>query len=173
LASKSALHSKGAVELKQPKGSNWSPVANVRVVFGCYECIEKCAADGGSSLDADYREFTAFDAKQMEGYARASLAFLESCLIVMKGRFHPYSYALARMFSSFESAWPIAYSTLRGALGVADRSGWDASSEDEHHSCPLEARWRAFPLAMSSRLGGNAQIAFLSDPRAWGWAAFT
>lgn len=75
-----------------------------KIVFGSYEFIEKCAADGASPIDTDYREFREFNATQMDGYARASLAFLESCLLVTKGRFYPHSYALARMLHSFESA---------------------------------------------------------------------
>lgn len=78
------------------------PATNI--VFGSYEFIEKCAADGASPIDTDYREFGEFNAKQMEGYSRASLAFLESCLLVTKGRSHPHSYALTRMLDSFGSS---------------------------------------------------------------------
>jgi hypothetical protein len=75
-----------------------------KIVFGCYEFVEKCAADGASPLETDYSEFREFNVKQMEGYCRASLAFVESCLAVTKGRSHPHSYALARMLDSFESS---------------------------------------------------------------------
>jgi hypothetical protein len=75
-----------------------------RIIFGSFEFVEQCAVDGASPLDTDYREFHAFNPTQMEGYTRASLAFLESCLVVTKGRAYPHSYALARMFGSLETA---------------------------------------------------------------------
>jgi hypothetical protein len=89
-----------------------------RTLFGSYEFVERCASDGGSPLDTDYRRFYDFDTKQMEGYARASLAFVESYLKATKGHPHPHSYALARMLDSFESS-------LRGVYqinGVEDYS---------------------------------------------------
>jgi hypothetical protein len=75
-----------------------------KIVFGSFEFIEKCATDGDSPIDTDYREFHDFSATQMEGYARASLTFVESCLQVTKGRWYPHSYALARTLSSFADA---------------------------------------------------------------------
>lgn len=75
-----------------------------KIVFGSYEFVERCASDGASPLDTDYRELYEFSAKRMQGYARASLAFLESYLEVTKGRWYPRSYALARMLHSFESS---------------------------------------------------------------------
>jgi hypothetical protein len=56
-----------------------------KIIFGSFEFVEQCAADGASPLDTDYREFHAFDPTQVEGYSRASLAFLESCLLVTRG----------------------------------------------------------------------------------------
>jgi hypothetical protein len=75
-----------------------------KIIFGSYEFIEKCAGDGESPIDTDYREFGEFNEKQMEGYSRASLAFLDGCLAVTRGRYYPHSYALARMLGSFESS---------------------------------------------------------------------
>jgi hypothetical protein len=75
-----------------------------KVIYGHYKFVEGCASSGASPLETDYREFGDFTAIQMEGYTRAALAFLESCLGVTKGRPYPHSYALARMFSSFESS---------------------------------------------------------------------
>jgi len=60
------------------------PATNI--VFGSYEFIEKCASDGESPLDTDSHEFYEFNAMQMEGFSRASLAFLESYLKATKGR---------------------------------------------------------------------------------------
>ncbi len=57
-----------------------------KIIFGSFEFVEQCAVDGASPLDTDYREFHEFNPTQMKGYCRASLAFLESCLLVTKGR---------------------------------------------------------------------------------------
>ncbi len=73
-----------------------------RIVFGNFEFIEKCASEGESPIDTNYRYD--FDPKQMDGYCRAALAFLDSCLTKTKGRWHPHSYALTRMFSSLEGS---------------------------------------------------------------------
>lgn len=74
-----------------------------KVIFGDYRFVERCASDGASPLETDYREFTHFSPLQMEGYRRAALALFESCLEITKGRPFPHSYTLARMFDSFES----------------------------------------------------------------------
>jgi hypothetical protein len=79
------------------------------IVFGNYEFVEACASADESPLDTDYREFDDFDAKQMAGFSRASLAFLESYLRVGKGLPHPHSYAFARLMSSFESSLSSVY----------------------------------------------------------------
>jgi hypothetical protein len=50
-----------------------------------------------------------FNELQMEGFARASLAFLDSYLQATKGRSAPHSYALTRMLSSFESSLSSTY----------------------------------------------------------------
>jgi hypothetical protein len=73
-----------------------------RIIFGSYAFIEKCASEGASPIETDYREFNTFTAQQLEGYGRAALAFLEGCLAVTRGRPYPHSYALARMFNSLE-----------------------------------------------------------------------
>jgi hypothetical protein len=83
------------------------PVTNI--IFGNYRFVEKCASEGESPIDTDYREFGSFDEKQMEGYTRAGLAFLESYLVATKGRAHAHSYALVRMLSSLESALSAVY----------------------------------------------------------------
>jgi hypothetical protein len=71
-------------------------------VFGSYDFIKKCDADGGSPLDTNHREVCEFNATQMEGFARASLAFLESYLKATEGRAH--SYVLFSMLNSFEGS---------------------------------------------------------------------
>jgi hypothetical protein len=109
------------------------------IVFGCYEFIEKCAEDGESPLDTDYREFHEFNRIQTEGYARASLAFLESYLLVTKGRPHPHSYALTRMLNSLESALTGVYQIDR----VIDFSGMAAY---EHLRVVVAFINRAVPL---------------------------
>jgi hypothetical protein len=75
-----------------------------KVIFGSYEFVERCASDGASPIDTDYREFGGFSAQQMEGYSRASLAFFESYLFAHKDRLQVHSYAMARMLDSFESS---------------------------------------------------------------------
>jgi hypothetical protein len=71
-----------------------------KIVFGSYEFIERCASQGASPIDTDYREFNAFNPVQLEGYTRAALAFLESNLQITKGRSRTHSYALARMLDA-------------------------------------------------------------------------
>ena len=80
-----------------------------KIIFGSYEFVEKCAADGDSPLDTDYRDLDEFNETQMGGYSRASLAFLESYLKATKGQPSPHSYALARMLHSFESSLSEVY----------------------------------------------------------------
>jgi len=75
-----------------------------KIIFGSYQFIERCASDGESPIDTDYREFYRFNKTQMDGYTRAALAFFESYLIHGKGRAFPHSYALARMFESLKGA---------------------------------------------------------------------
>ncbi|MBM6593030.1 hypothetical protein [Microvirga pudoricolor] len=78
------------------------PVSNT--IFGNYEFVEKCAADGASPLDMDFVSISGFTARQMEAYSRAALAFLESNLKATRGLSHPHSYALARLLSSMDHA---------------------------------------------------------------------
>ena len=78
------------------------PVTNT--IFGSYRFIERCATDGASPLDTDYRDFSEFNATQQEGFARAALAFLQSYMKETGGRSEPHSYALARMLHSMENA---------------------------------------------------------------------
>jgi len=78
------------------------------IVFGSYEFVERCATDGASPLDVDYDEFSGFNSVQLEGFSRASLIFLESYLKT-PGAESLHSYALARMFHSFESALSETY----------------------------------------------------------------
>lgn len=81
------------------------PVTNI--VFGSYEFVEKCADADQSPLDTDF--VAEFNAKQMAGFSRASLAFLESYLKATKGLSHPHSYALVRMLYSFEHSLSSVY----------------------------------------------------------------
>lgn len=78
------------------------PATNI--IFGSYEFIEKCAADGASPFDIDYRTFSEFNATQMRGFSRASLTFLESYLKKTKGLSYLHSYALVRMLDAFEGS---------------------------------------------------------------------
>jgi len=76
------------------------PATNI--IFGNYRFIEKCASEGESPIETDYREFDKFNEKQMDGYTRAGRAFLESYLVATKA--HAHSYALARMLDSLRTA---------------------------------------------------------------------
>jgi hypothetical protein len=78
------------------------PLTNI--IFGSYEFVERCAADGESPLDTDHRDYDEFNATQQKGFARASLAFLESYLKATGGLTHPHSYALTRMFGSLDDS---------------------------------------------------------------------
>lgn len=85
-----------------------------RIIFGSYRFVEKCASDGGSPLEADFRTFSGYNGQQMEGFSRASLAFLEDYLKVTKGRPDPHSYTLYRMMDAFERSCSQLH-TLNGA----------------------------------------------------------
>jgi hypothetical protein len=76
------------------------PVTNV--VYGSYKFIEACASDGASPLETDFEELYDFDKSRIEGYTRASLAFVESYIKATNGELH--SYAFFRMLHSFEGA---------------------------------------------------------------------
>lgn len=93
-----------------------------RIVFGSYQFVEKCATDGGSPLEADYRDFLEIDPRQMEGFSRAALSFFGDYLKATKGRSHPHSYALTRMLHAFENS----LSDLHGIDGLKDYSNTDA-----------------------------------------------
>lgn len=84
------------------------PVTNI--VFGNFRFVEKCASEGESPIDTDYREFDRFNEKQMEGYRRAALAFFGNYLLATEGRAYPHSYALVRMLSSLEGVLSGVYS---------------------------------------------------------------
>jgi hypothetical protein len=90
----------------------WRPITTT--VFGSYKLVERCATKNACPLDTHYRRLAAFDEKQMEGFARAALAFLDSYLQEDKGQTH--SFAFARLLGSFESA-VAGTSKLKGALG--------------------------------------------------------
>ncbi|MGH7887734.1 MAG: hypothetical protein ACREPG_07700, partial [Candidatus Binatia bacterium] len=70
-------------------------------VFGSYKLIERCATQNACPLDTNYRTLATFDEKQMEGFARAALAFVDSYLQEDKGQTH--SFAFARLIGSFEN----------------------------------------------------------------------
>jgi len=93
------------------------PTTNL--IFGSYKFVEKCAADGASPLDTDYLDISRFNAQQMKGFARASLAFFKSYLVATKGRVHPHSYAATRMFGSFKSSVSGLYE-LNGVEGYSE-----------------------------------------------------
>jgi hypothetical protein len=78
------------------------PVTNL--IFGSYEFVEYCATQGESPLDTDYEEFSAFGGTQLDGFRRAAQAFLESYMRETSGKPYVHSYALHRLFSSFESS---------------------------------------------------------------------
>jgi hypothetical protein len=73
------------------------PITNI--VFGSYQFVERCANENFSPLDVGYSEICDFDGTQMNGYARAALAFVESYI---KQGTQVHSYALNRVFQNFE-----------------------------------------------------------------------
>lgn len=83
-------------------------------VFGSYKLIERCATQNACPLDTNYRRLATFDEKQMEGFTRAALAFMDSYLQEDKGQTH--SFAFARLIGSFQNTLAGTYK-LKGASG--------------------------------------------------------
>jgi hypothetical protein len=126
-----------------------------RIIFGSYEFIESCAADGASPIETDYHDFTDFNAMQMQGYVRAALAFFEDYMQKTGGRSHPHSYALARMFDSMESAL---------------RTVYDLDGVKDFHTLPSYGRFVAVvdfidkALALVAKHGEKPETFRVSDP---------
>lgn len=75
------------------------PVTNA--VFGSYRFVENCAEKGFSPLEVGFGEISDFDAIRINGFVRASLAFVEAYL---KEGGYVHSYALNQIFLNLEGA---------------------------------------------------------------------
>jgi hypothetical protein len=92
-------------------------------MYGDFQTVERCASDGQSPFDLNYRELATFDGDQAEALSRCALLFFDSYLEETEGREH--SYALARLMSELDSL----VNGLERLNDPASR-GWPNSEEE-------------------------------------------